>query len=244
MNDQLMQKTIGELVAEDYRKAEIFKQNGIDFCCGGKKTVAEVCTQKGVNPAVIEEALQALDELTGGSQGPDVRRWGLPLLCDYIVDVHHSYIRERMPRILEYAQKVAKVHGHAWPENIAILNHFTALSHEMNEHMAKEEQVLFPWIKHLDKARMEGNPPPEFPAGSLQFPVNMLETEHETAGDTMRIIAELSNNYTPPESACNTYRVLYALLEEFENDLHRHVHLENNILFPRALELEKSLAKA
>jgi regulator of cell morphogenesis and NO signaling len=243
MNDQLMQKTIGELVAEDYRKAEIFKQHGIDFCCGGKKTVTEVCTQKGVDPVIIEQALHALDELTGGSGGPDVRGWGLPLLCDYIVDVHHIYVRECMPRILEYAQKVAKVHGHAWPENIEILYQFKALSHELTEHMMKEEQILFPWIKRLVQAQLDGLPLPEMPFGALQNPIDMMETEHESAGDALRTIAELSHNYTPPEGACNTYRVLYALLEEFENDLHRHVHLENNILFPKALKLERSLSK-
>lgn len=240
---QLMEeKTIGEMVAEDYRKAEIFKRNGIDFCCGGKKTVLEVCRQKGIDPGTIARELQALDERADVSGTPDVRSWPLPLLMDYIVQIHHQYIRETAPRIVEYARKVARVHGHAWPENIEIVRIFTMVQQELDSHMMKEEQVLFPYIRRLAEASKNGQDLPHAPFGSVANPIGMMESEHEEAGEALREIRALSHDYTPPEGACNTYRVLYSLLEEFENDLHRHVHLENNILHPRALELEAGMA--
>jgi regulator of cell morphogenesis and NO signaling len=237
----LEEKTIGEMVAEDYRKAEVFKRNGIDFCCGGKKTVAEVCQQKGIDPGKLASELKALEQPSGGGDTYDINQWPLPLLIDYIVGIHHRYVRETMPRISEYAQKVARVHGHAWPENVEIANIFTALHHELHSHMMKEEEVLFPYIKRLSEASERHHPSPAAPFGTVGNPIRMMESEHEEAGEAMASIRRLSRDFHPPEAACNTYRVLYKLLEEFESDLHRHVHLENNILHPRALALEQSL---
>lgn len=237
----LEEKTIGEMVAEDYRKAEVFKRNGIDFCCGGKKTVAEVCRQKGIDPEAISHELKALDEKDRSAGTPDMRSWPLPLLMDYIVNIHHQYIRETAPRIAEYAQKVARVHGHAWPENIEIARIFAMVQHELTSHMMKEEQVLFPYIRQIAEAEKAGQALPPAPFGKVGNPIGMMEAEHEEAGEALRQIRALSHEYTPPEGACNTYRVLYSLLEEFENDLHRHVHLENNILHPRALAMEQRL---
>ncbi|POY35166.1 iron-sulfur cluster repair di-iron protein [Solitalea longa] len=231
--------TIGELVAKDFRKAEVFKKFGIDFCCGGKKSVKQVCTDKGIDYNELETALKNIEKTETQSENFD--KWSLDFLAEYIINKHHTYVKESSPLLLEFAEKVARVHGAHHPENIEIFEKVQALTCEMGTHMLKEERVLFPYIQGLAKLQKEGKAasPPTF--GTVQNPVNMMEMEHDSAGDLMKAIRELSNNYTPPAEACNTYRVLYAKLEEFENDLHRHIHLENNLLFPKAIELEKEL---
>ena len=238
----ILHRTVGDMVAEDYRTAEIFKRYGIDFCCGGKRTVADVCAAKGIDGEDLAEKLAHAAPDQNASPEPAFAEWSLPFLADYIVEVHHHYVRDRLPRLLEYARKVAKVHGHAWPENIAIADQVTAIFHEMTEHMAKEEKVLFPYIRHLWQTRELDRELAEAPFGSIENPIHVMEEEHENVGEAMRTIRLLSHDYTPPLGACNTYIVLYKLLEEFESDLHRHVHLENNILFPRAVRLEASLS--
>ncbi|MCO6476250.1 MAG: iron-sulfur cluster repair di-iron protein [Phaeodactylibacter sp.] len=232
-------RTIGELVAEDYRAAGVFKQYGIDFCCGGKRTVAEVCSQKGVPLAELEEKLGRLEERPA-AQRLQFNEWALPFLIDYIINIHHTYVQEKLPQLLEYAQKVAKVHGHAYPETVVIAHKLESLAEELFAHLRKEELILFPYVKELWKAKEAGEAVAAPPFQTAQNPIRVMEDEHEFAGSTMAEIRQLSDNFTPPEAACNTYRVLYALLEEFEEDLHQHVHLENNILFPQAVELERS----
>ena len=236
---EIQSRTIGELVAEDYRAAGVFKQYGIDFCCGGKKTVAEVCRQKGVPVAELESNLARLDQMPA-RQRLQFNEWALPFLIDYIVNVHHTYVQEKLPQLLEYGKKVAKVHGHAYPETITIADKLESLAEELFAHLRKEELILFPYVKELSRAKEAGETVKAPPFQSAQNPIRVMEAEHEFAGAAMAEIRELSNGFTPPEGACNTYRVLYALLEEFEEDLHRHVHLENNILFPQAVELEES----
>jgi regulator of cell morphogenesis and NO signaling len=237
----LLERTVAELVVEDYRAAEVFKKNGIDFCCGGKKTVAEVCRQKGMDASVLAAALSHLNEAPVAGQRLDFQSWPLPFLADYIVNVHHRYVLEKVPQIMQYASKVAQVHGHAYTETVAIAEKFELLAEELIVHLKKEEHILFPYVKFLQEAKEGKAAIATPPFGSVQNPIQVMEAEHESAGDAMREIRALSDDFTPPESACNTYRVLYKLLEEFEADLHRHVHLENNILFPRAQELEASL---
>ena len=236
---EIQTKTVGDLVAKDYRAAGVFKQYGIDFCCGGKKTVAEVCNQKGVPMAELEEKLAHL-EGRPARQRLQFNEWALPFLIDYIINIHHTYVQEKLPQLLEYARKVAKVHGHAYPETITIANKLESLAEELFAHLRKEELILFPYVKELSRAKEAGETVKAPPFQSAQNPIRVMEADHEFAGATMAEIRELSNGFTPPEGACNTYRVLYALLEEFEEDLHRHVHLENNILFPQAVELEES----
>ncbi len=236
----IQNRTVGELVAEDYRKAEVFKKYGIDFCCGGKKTVTEVCEQKGVDVEALEESLAAVEGQI--SQRPlDFQSWSPAFLADYITNLHHKYVREKVPLILQYARKVAKVHGHAFPETVEIAGKFEALSEELFAHLRKEELILFPYVKELWRAKEQQGKVAAPPFQTAQNPIRMMEEEHEFAGDTMAEIRQLSNDFSPPESACNTYRVLYALLDEFEADLHQHVHLENNILFPQSIALEKEL---
>lgn len=233
-------ETIGELVAKDFRKAQVFKKYGIDFCCGGKKSVAQVCEEKGVNPAQLEQELNALPD-KNASRETDYTTWELPFLADFIVNVHHKYVREAIPALYEYTAKIARVHGSRHPELLEVAKHFVNVANELEAHMPKEERVLFPYIKQLDEANKSGVKLDKPSFGSIQNPINMMEMEHEAAGDELESIRSLTNNYTLPADACATYQVAFAKLQEFEEDLHRHIHLENNILFPKALELEKKI---
>ena len=233
-------ETIGELVAKDYRKAEVFKKYGIDFCCGGKKSVQTACAEKGVNAVALEQELNALTE-TPVARSQNFAAWDLSFLADFIVNNHHAYVREAIPALTEYTTKIARVHGKNHPELIAIAEHFTNVANELNAHLPKEERVLFPFIQQLNEAAKTNSTVPRSGFGSIQNPINMLEMEHEAAGSSMEAIRELSQNYTVPADGCTTYRLAFAKLQEFEADLHQHIHLENNILFPKALELEKKV---
>lgn len=238
--DIVKKTTIAEMVTEDYRKATVFKKFGLDFCCGGKKTLEKACREKNIDLAALTQALDDLD-VSQPPTGPDVNKMELDALIDHIVHTHHSYVAESIPVLTEFSDKVAKVHGVANPEVLEINRHFKAVAAELANHMWKEEDILFPYIRKLAVAKRFGTPilPPPF--GTVANPINMMEAEHDHAGGALASIDALSNHYTPPAHACNTYRVLYAKLQEFENDLHRHVHLENNILFPKAIALEKAL---
>lgn len=234
------QATIGELVAADYRKAEVFRKFGIDYCCGGKRSVEEACSKKGIDPRAVKKEL-ADAEARGGSIHQDFNRWELDFLADYIVATHHRYVSESLPMLYELTTKVARVHGDSHPEVIGIAEHFEAVAQELQMHMHKEEHILFPYIKQLAAARRDGKQLARPPFGTIANPIRMMEAEHESAGGGMEEIRRLSDSFTPPEDACMSYRVLYAKLNEFEQDLHQHVHLENNILFPKAVELEAAL---
>lgn len=229
--------TIGELVAADYRKAEVFRKFGLDFCCGGKKSVEQACREKGLDVHAVKKELAGLDN-PGGEKGQDFDQWTLDNLVDYIVDNHHRYVNESLPILYELTQKVVRVHGERHPELIRIAGHFDAVAQELRIHMHKEERILFPFIKDMAVAEREDRPLPRAPFGSVQNPIRMMEAEHESAGGDMAAVQTLSGDYTPPADACTSYRVLFAKLQEFEQDLHRHIHLENNILFPKAVALE------
>ncbi len=232
--------TIGELVSKDYRKADIFKKYGLDFCCGGKKTIAQACKSKGVDVVQIEKELNALDS-TYGIPSEDYNSWDLYFLTDYILNTHHKYVKRAIPIIYEYTQKVAKVHGNKHPEAIAIAEKFLMIVDELNRHICKEEEILFPYIKHLSTANTNGMKIESSPFGTVENPIHAMEHEHDEVGKMMEEIKNLTNNYTPPSDACTTYKVSYSKLKEFEDDLHKHIHLENNILFKKAIELEKQL---
>lgn len=230
-------KTVAELVTENYKTADVFKKNGIDFCCGGKVSVKSICEKKKIGYDKIKNELEAIDQVI--DEAHDFNSWNLEKLVDYIINKHHSYVTENIPIISQYANKVAKVHGEANPEVVQINYLFRIIADELNRHMCKEENILFPYVKILAQVELKKMEfvLPHFE--TIQNPINMMEKEHDTVGNYGAKIAELSNNYTPPNHACNTYRVLYAKLKEFEDDLHQHIHLENNILFPKAIELEK-----
>lgn len=229
--------TVGELVAADYRKADVFKKYGIDFCCGGKKSVQKACAEAGVDFATVMTELVNVENAPA-KPAQRYNEWKLDFLADYIVNTHHAYVKTSLPLILAYTQRVAERHGDTHPELVDIAAIFQTVADELSMHMVKEENVLFPYIKQL---ATESNAAMRPSFGSVENPIRMMEHEHESVGEAMHTIAKLSNNFTPPANACNTYKVTFAKLQEFENDLHDHVHLENNVLFPRAAAQEKAL---
>jgi len=235
--DDYSHKTIAEIVTKDIRTAKIFRKYGIDFCCGGKKPVAEVCAQKNIDVnTIMAELVTSGTDRDGGSANAD--KWELDFLTGYIVNFHHSYVKESIPTIRLWAEKVAKVHGDHNPETIRIAHLFIEIADELTAHMFKEENVLFPYIVDLVNARKNGQPAVMRGFGTVVNPIRMMEHEHETVGNWFKEIETLSANFTPPEYACNTFRALYSALKEFEDDLFLHIHLENNILFPKAIALE------
>jgi regulator of cell morphogenesis and NO signaling len=233
------EKTIAEIVVENYRAADVFKKHGIDFCCGGKISVKEMCRKKNLDYNTVQAHLDELDNVI--IEDYDFNRWQLDDLVNYILDKHHRYIIDNAELIQQYADKVARVHGHHRTEVVRIDELFREAIDELDTHMMKEERVLFPYIIQLAEAQRQNTPLQRPPFGTAQNPIRMMEMEHETVGNIFHEISELSSGYNPPAEACNTYRVLYAKLQEFENDLHRHIHLENNILFPKAMDLEALL---
>ena len=230
---------IGELVANDYRTASVFKKYNIDFCCQGNRTINDACEAKEIDTqAVVNDINGLLNSKTDSSI--DYQSWPLDLLADYIEKKHHRYVEQRTTEIKPYLEKICHVHGGRHPELLEISEHFNATAAELAMHMKKEELMIFPFIRKMVKAKEAGTKlaMPKFE--SIQFPIQAMMDDHTNEGERFRLIDELSNNYTPPEDACNTYRVTFALLKEFEQDLHLHIHLENNILFPKAIELEKT----
>ncbi len=234
-------ETIGQIAAKDLRKAEVFKKYGIDFCCGGKKTVKQVCEEKGIDVAKIEqELLQAASTVTHGNT--NYNDWNIDFLSDFIINTHHNYVRKYLPEIKAYATKVAQVHGANHPELKSILENVLEMSEDLTEHIEYEEKQLFPLIKKIANAKAHGTPYTPQANEKFEVVVKEAENEHEAVGQQLLEIRSLSKDYATPEDACTSYKLLYKMLDEFENDLHIHIHLENNILFPKTIEIEKSLA--
>lgn len=233
-------ETLGALAAKDLRKAEIFKKYGLDFCCGGKKTVKEACAEKGLDVTRIEQELQEADKspLTKALPYGD---WSLDFLADYIVNTHHTYVRKTLPELRAYSLKVAQVHGSYHPELVTIHQLVEAINKELSEHMDEEETSVFPFIKKIVAVKKSNDKQAAAQLGSVQNPVKEMEAEHEQAGKILENIRSMSNNYELPKDACASYGLLFKMLQDFEDDLFTHIHLENNILFPKALEMEKTL---
>lgn len=236
---------IGKIVANDYRAAEVFKKYGIDFCCKGNRALKDVCRDKGLDLSQIE--IELLEKTTSHDAIPENVYESMELgeLAIHIENTHHNYIRESIPVLLSYLTKINKVHGSRHPELCEVYQLFYDSANELTHHMVKEENIVFPAIRELVQANRQGTTIKEntFFFGSLNNPIKMMEAEHSVEGDRFAQIVELTNNYTPPQDACTTYRVAFQKLNEFMDDLHTHIHLENNILFPKALELEKQLTK-
>lgn len=234
-----VEKTIGEIVADDFRSAAVFKKYGIDFCCKGNRSIEDACEAKKINPEDIYRDLENVASTTG--QNTDFTSWPLDLLADYVEKVHHRYIGEKTPALLQFLNKIAKVHGGRHPELFEVYELFEESAKDLAAHLKKEELILFPFIRKMVNAEREGSAleAPHF--GTVENPVEMMKDEHSAEGERFEKIAKRTNGYTTPEDACSTYNVAFRMLEEFENDLHKHIHLENNILFPKAIELEKKL---
>ena len=237
-NNAATQETMGEIATKDLRKAEVFKKYGLDFCCGGKKTVKEACAAKGLDVTAIEAELNAA-ETNPTSRPLPYNDWSLDFLADYVVNTHHSYVRKSLPDLLAYSTKVASVHGDRHPELLTVLQLVEEINAELSDHMVKEENVLFPFIKQLVYAKNNQQKVQAAGFGTVQNPINMMEHEHEAVGKNLETIRSITKEYSIPEDACASYKLLFKMLQDFESDLHIHIHLENNILFPKALKMEK-----
>lgn len=234
--DQLL----GDIVNEDLRTASVFESFGLDYCCGGHQTLAEACRRRAVDPVVVLDALGRLGPASEGHQLPDEWR-DLDALTRHILSHHHTYVNSSIPSILQTLDKLVRVHGERHPELATLRATFRALGDDLMQHMMKEEQLLFPAIDQLARQR-RGDAAPDGMFATILHPVRVMEDDHQEAGALIERVRVLTGgHYEPPADACTTYRACFAELRRFEEDLHRHIHLENNVLFPRALDLERAL---
>lgn len=237
-----IEKTVSDIAVERPASLRIFEQLGIDYCCGGKKPLSEVCNKLGLS---IDDVLARIEKAEAANTVAAPTDWTLaPLadLCQHIVTKHHAFVRSELERLDKIVKKVVAVHGEAHPELFKIRDYFNDLNTDMTSHMFKEEHVLFPYIGKLERAAHGAELPPAC-FNSVQQPINAMMNEHDIAGSLMAQTRTVTRGYALPEGACVTYRAMYEGLQDFERDLHQHVHLENNILFPRALKLEQELQK-
>ncbi len=221
--------TVGEMVVKNPSSARVFERFGIDYCCGGKIPLSEACAKRGTD---VEAVLKALSESSASPEHEkDWSQESMTSLVDHIVATHHAYLREEFPRLAAMTEKVARVHGERHAELPEVHRVFAALRNELELHMQKEEQILFPMIKQIDCGAVGAADH----CGSIENPIRMMEHEHDNAGDVLGALRKLTSGFAPPDDACNTYRVMLDGLANLEADLHQHIHKENNILFPKAL---------
>lgn len=235
-----LQTPVGEIARFNYKTVEVFEKLRIDFCCGGDISLQEACKRKRIN---AEEVLTSLKNVGSSAVSESDRIHALPLnkLIDHIVEVHHSYVVESIPILQKYLHKIADVHGDHHPELAVVEEYFNQAAANLLQHMQKEEQILFPLIKKMAESKIALT---EFGAShrpTVQTPISVMKQEHEAEGERFEKISAMTNNYAIPEDACNSFSYAFQKLQEFEQDLHRHIHLENNILFPEAIKLEKEL---
>lgn len=238
------EKTVGSYVAENYKAASVFQKYGIDFCCRGGISIKEVSENNNLD---ADKLLGELKEAMFGikDNNPDFRTWELDKLADYIVETHHKYVASSVPILKQYLDKICEVHGDRHPELLTIRDHFYTAAANLSAHMQKEEMMLFPYIRKIVQLKNRKNEKILEPGiWTVQNPIRVMMMEHDAEGERFRAIESLSNGYTVPDDACRTYQVTFATLKDFESDLHRHIHLENNILFPGAIELEEQLVKS
>ena len=227
-----------DVVKLNYKTAPLFQANNIDYCCGGHQPISEACMEAGIN---ADQLIREL-EVVVSQQDPDsdtINSLETGELCDYIEKRHHAYVRERIPYLSQNLEKICGVHGHRHPELLIIRDLFFTSGNNLILHMLREETMLFPYIWEMESFLKENSPVPQARFGTVMNPIQRMMKEHQDEGDRFAEIARLSNQYQVPDDGCVTYEVTLKQLKEFEDDLHRHVHLENNILFPRAIELEK-----
>ena len=234
----IAEKTVRELALETSSATRVFEKLGIDYCCGGDKSLEEACRAAKLQ---VEQVQRALDEAHKEAQTVVTRDWQrepLSSLIEHINATHHKYVRQEIARITPLLEKVCGVHGKNHPELLHIQAVFRGLAQELTQHMMKEEMVLFPFVVRMEESWIQGEPVLPPPFGTVANPVAMMEREHDSAGEALRAMRSASNGYVAPEGSCASYQALYRALAEFEADLHQHIHLENNILFPRALAME------
>jgi len=232
MNTITPDTTVGEIVRAVPSRSRVFETLGIDYCCGGKKPLTEVCQTKGLDPATVVAMLAALEN-SADSTAVNADAMNLSELCDHIIQVHHDYLREELPRLDFMTRKVAAVHGEHEPRLVEVRGVFESFNAEIASHTQEEEEQVFPAIRQLEA----GDGDKSAAVSSLQASFTKLESEHDIAGAALVRFKELTDSYTPPEWACNTFRALYDGLANLEKNMHQHVHKENNVLFPRVLTL-------
>lgn len=228
-------KTVREIAVEMPHATRVFEKLGIDYCCGGGKTLEQACAAANIGVSAVLESLNAT---TVPDAGSDWNTASLAALVNHIVETHHNYVKSETPRIEALLAKVCSVHGGRHPELFEVQKMFRELGAELASHMMKEEQILFPYIVRAEQASAPGRPPIAPPFGTVRNPIQMMIMEHDSAGDLLREIRSITQDYTPPADGCISYQTLYRALLEFEADLHQHIHLENNLLFPRAIAME------
>lgn len=227
------QMTVGQLVADRPARSRVFESHSIDYCCGGKRTLDEACREKGVDPAAVLAALEAIGA-EPDDDGVNPSDMTMTELADHIEQTHHVYLRKELPRLTELTKKVAAAHGdkYSWLEDVK--HTYADLVAELEPHMQKEEQILFPMIRELE--RQGGGY-----GGSVGSPIAVMEHEHDNAGAALLRLRELTNGFTPPPDACNSFRAMLDGLATLEVNTHEHIHKENNVLFVRAAEAEARL---
>lgn len=235
---KMITKNVSKIVAEDFRTAAVFSNYDIDFCCNGGISLMEICRKKGIEP---EQILKDLDEAGSFPPRLDYQSFTQEELIDHVIEVHHHYVRNTLTILGKYLEKLCKVHGEKRQELFEIKKEFDQASLELSQHMDKEERVLFPYLIAMQRALKNDYhlSPPHF--GNVDNPMKDMEREHQTEGDRFKRMRELSNDFKPPLGACQTYKVTYEMLKEFESDLHTHIHLENNIIFPRGRDMYNQL---
>lgn len=235
-------KTVRDLAVENPAATRVFEKFKIDYCCGGHISFEEACQNAGVEINQVSEMIEkAVNNLAENNVSEtDFTKMSLASLCDYIVRKHHEFTRDENKRIAALLEKVCSVHGGNHTELFDIQKIFGVLRLELENHMLKEERMLFPYISLMESSLNFGQPIPPAPFGSTRNPIKVMSAEHDTAGEQLREIRNFSNNFAVPDDACITYQTLYEALENLEKDLHQHIHLENNILFPKAIEMEES----
>jgi len=231
-------KTVAEIAVENPSAVGVFEKFKIDYCCGGNLSLAEACEEAGAKFNEVSEMLEKAKGDLPATAEIDFTKMSLAALSDYIVKQHHTFTRAENERITALLEKTCAAHGANHGELFEIQKVFGALRLEIENHLLKEERMLFPYIALMESSLNFGQPIPPAPFGSTRNPVKVMVTEHDAAGEHLREIRRLSDHYAVPTDACITYRMLYDALEGFETDLHRHIHLENNILFPKAIEME------
>lgn len=233
---------VADIVTLNIKTADVFKKHGIDFCCGGGISIEKACEKNKVDlDLLLSELNTALKSKNENAH--DFSKWNIDFLASYIINVHHKYVLEAIELLDAYSSKVVSVHGKNHTDLYKIADLYNEVKAELIQHMQKEENVLFPYIISLANAQKLQQPLPTAHFGSVKNPIQMMQMEHENAGNILQEIATLTSNYSPPEWACNTFKAFYAKLDEFEKDLHIHVHLENNILFPKAILIEQLLVQ-
>jgi regulator of cell morphogenesis and NO signaling len=228
----MKEKTVGEIVSDDIRTATVFKKHGLDFCCGGGEKLETACQKKGADLEAIVADLELV--LSDEKSSDDFQAMPLNKLVDHIFNTHHQFIYENGPVTAEFINKVARVHGERHPETVEVAKLFNDLMQDLHQHMMKEERILFPYIKQMVQDSFSNG-------AFVNGPISVMMAEHDTAGEILKKMNALTSGYEPPVDGCNTYRAAYANIQALEEDIHMHIHLENNILFPKALELEEQL---